>query len=165
MSQIAIHKCKRAGTISQKFVKRLEEVAGLILNRICGVFQHGAGKGSEKDNWLQAHLDVISSPAPASINDEDEFRARITLPGFDAQTIQVCAMPNALGIQAVACDTQQVEHADIRFCEFFGKTMFQRLELAAPIEVDKVSALLDQGLLEVTAPKALQKHAHRRRGF
>jgi hypothetical protein len=43
----------------------------------------------------------------------------------------------------------------IRFCEFSGKTLFWRLELPAPIEVDKVSASLDKGILKVTAPKKI----------
>jgi HSP20 family molecular chaperone IbpA len=79
------------------------------------------------------------SPASALVDDEEEFKGHIALPGFDAKDIQVT-------------HTHERERGEVCFCEFSGKTVFRRLELPAPIEVDKVSASLDKGILEVTAP-------------
>jgi HSP20 family molecular chaperone IbpA len=44
----------------------------------------------------------------------------------------------------------------VLLCEFSGKRLFRRLELPAPINVDKVTATLDRGILLVHAPKTAQ---------
>jgi HSP20 family protein len=109
------------------------------------------------DNWLQAERDVVWSPASELVDDKKEFRARIALPGFDAKDIQVSAMPDALLIQADATHTHEGKSGNVRFCEFSEKNLFRRLPLPASIDVDKVTASLDKGILEVTAPKATPK--------
>jgi len=42
------------------------------------------------------------------------------------------------------------------FCEFSGKKLFRRLDLPSEIDVNKVTASLDKGILEIDAPKATQ---------
>jgi HSP20 family molecular chaperone IbpA len=90
------------------------------------------------DDWLQAERDVVSSPPSELIDHENEFRARIALPGLDAKDIQVSAMPDALVIHADAGQNHTSELGEVRFCEFSAKTQFRWLELNAPIEVDRV---------------------------
>jgi len=91
------------------------------------------------------------------VDDEKEFRARIALPGFDAKDIQLSAMPDALVIQAAATHTHEGKSGNVCLCEFSGKKLFRRLHLPASIDVDKVTASVDKGILEVTAPKATTK--------
>jgi HSP20 family molecular chaperone IbpA len=42
----------------------------------------------------------------------------------------------------------------VRFCEFGQKTLFQRFDLPDTINIDKVTANLEKGILHVTALKA-----------
>jgi HSP20 family protein len=100
---------------------------------------------------------VVWSPASELVDDKKEFRARIALPGFDAKDIQVSAMPDALVIQADATHTHEGKSGNVCFCDFSAKTLFRRLPLPASIDVDKVTASVDKGILEVTAPKATPK--------
>jgi HSP20 family molecular chaperone IbpA len=163
MSQLTIHRGGSSETRSQTFLERLGAIADSIRKLALRIFLHRSyGSGSEDDNWLQAQLKIVVSTASEFVDDEEEFRAHIALPGFDAKGIQVSAMPEALVIQAVATDTQHADRADICFCEFFGKTVFRRVELPARIEVDEVSASLEQGILDVIAPRTAQRRAHSR---
>jgi HSP20 family molecular chaperone IbpA len=66
-------------------------------------------------------------------------------------------MPDALVVQAGGTHTHEGKSGNVRFCEFSEKELFRRLDLPAPIDVDKVSASLDKGILQVTAPKATPK--------
>jgi HSP20 family protein len=91
------------------------------------------------------------------IENKDDFRARVALPGFEAKDLEVDAAPNALVVRAESTHTHEGKEGDVRFCEFSGKKMFRRLDLPADIDVDKVTASLDKGILEVTAPKAMAK--------
>ena len=158
MSQVAINKWKNPETTPRTFLEHLETITDSIRKRAFSIFQNrNGGNGSEVDDWLQAERDVVWSPASELVDDKKEFRARIALPGFDAKDIQVSAMPDALLIQADATHTHEGKSGNVRFCEFSEKNLFRRLPLPAPIDVDKVTASVDKGILEVTAPKAASK--------
>ena len=157
MSQVAINKCKNPETTPRTFLEHLETITDSIRKRAFNIFQNNGGNGSEVDDWLQAERDVVWSPASELVDHEKEFRARIALPGFDVRDIQVSAMPDALVIQADATHTHEGKSGDVCFCEFSGKKLFRRLQLPASVDVDKVTASVDKGILEVTAPKATPK--------
>src|SRR5665213_1965574 len=157
MSQVAINKWKNPETTPRTFLEHLETITDSIRERAFNIFQNNGGNGSELDDWLQAERDVVWSPASELVDDKKEFRARIALPGFDAKDIQVSAMPDALVIQADATQAHEGKSGNVRFCEFSEKNLFRRLPLPAPIDVDKVTASVDKGILEVTAPKAAPK--------
>jgi HSP20 family protein len=158
VSQVAINKCKNPETTPQTFLEQLKAISDSIRNQAFSIFQsRNGGNGSDVDDWLQAERDVVWSPASELVEDKKEFRARIALPGFDAKDIQVSAMPDALLIQADATHTHEGKSGNVRFCEFSEKNLFRRLPLPASIDVDKVTASVDKGILEVTAPKAAPK--------
>lgn len=158
MSQVAIYKCKNTETTPQMLMEHVEAITDSIRKRAINIFQNRNGENdSDLDDWLQAERDVVWSPASELVDNKKEFRARIALPGFDAKDIQVSAMPDALVIQADATHTHEGKSGDVCFCEFSGKKLFRRLQLPASVDVDKVTASVDKGILEVTAPKATTK--------
>jgi HSP20 family molecular chaperone IbpA len=158
MSQVAIDKCKNLETTPQTLLEHLEAITDSIRKRAFNIFQNRNGEnGSDLNDWLQAERDVVWSPASELVDDKKEFRVRIALPGFEAKDIQVSAMPDALVIQADATHTHEGNSDNVCFCEFSEKKLFRRLDLPAPVDVDKVTASVDKGILQVTAPKATTK--------
>jgi len=156
MTQVPIYKCKNPETTPQMLLEHVEAITDSIRKRAINIFQNRNNEnGSDLDDWLQAERDVVWSPASELVDDEKEFRARIALPGFDANDIQVSAMPDALVIQADATHTHEGKSGNVRFCEFSEKKLFRRLQLPASVDVDKVTASVDKGILEVTAPKQM----------
>src|ERR1700687_4724181 len=148
MSQVAIYKCKNPETTSQTLLEHVQATIESIRRRAFKMFQNRKrGNGSDVDDWLQAERDVVWFPASELVDDEKEFKARIALPGFDAKEIQVSAMPDALVIQADTTHTHEGKNGTVRFCEFSGKNLFRRIELPASIEVDKVMASVEKGIL------------------
>jgi HSP20 family protein len=136
-------------------LEHVDAIADSIRQRAFDIFQHrDGGIGSDLDDWLQAEREQVSSPASELVDDEKEFRARIAVPGFDAKDIQVSAMPDALVIQADSTHTHEGRSDNVRFCEFSGNRLFRQLDLPASVDVDKVTASVDKGILQVTAPKA-----------
>jgi HSP20 family protein len=85
-----------------------------------------------------------------------DFRARIALPGFNEKDLKVTAAPEALIVEAKNTHTHDEAKDGVLLCEFSGKRLFRRLELPAQINVDKVTATLDRGILLVHAPKTAQ---------
>jgi len=158
MSQVAVYKCKNSETTFQTLLEQVKVITDSIRQRAFNLFQSRNGRnGSDVDDWLQAERDVVWSPASELIDDDKEFRARVALPGFAAKEIQVSAMPDALVIQAGATHTHEGKSGSVCFCEFSEQRLFRRIDLPASIDVDQVSASLDHGMLQVTAPKAALK--------
>ncbi len=155
MPQVAVQKCKNSETIPQTYLAESEAITRSIRERAFNIFQSRNGwGGSDLDDWLEAERDTVWSPASELVDGEKEFKVRIAVPGFDSKDIQVSALPDALVVQAAATHRHEGDNGNVRFCEFSGKQLFRRLDLPASVDVDKVKASLDKGILEVTAPKA-----------
>ena len=158
MAQIAICKCKDAETMPQRMLDQVRSITESIQQRAFDLFQgRGGQQGSDVDDWLRAERDVVWSPASELVEDEKEFQARIALPGFDAKDIEVSALPDALVVQAGSTHNHEGKNGNVRFCEFSEKQLFRRIDLPSSVDVDKVTASLDKGILQVTAPKAATK--------
>ncbi len=114
-----------------------------IRERAYDLFQNrGAAEGSATDDWLQAERDVLLFAESELIEKSGKFNIRVQTPGFSATEIRVTAMPDAIIVEAEN-STETVE-----------KQLFQRLDLPAPINPDKVTASLEDGLLQLVAEKA-----------
>jgi len=157
MTQIAIHKFEDRETMSPSLLERTKALAETIRQRAFDLFErrHGSN-GSDLDDWLQAEREVTWQPAEL-VDEEKAFKARVALPGFEAKDIEVSATPDAILIQADSAHTHEGQNGNVCFCEFFGKNVFRRFELPVPVDVDKVTASVDKGILQVTAPKAKAK--------
>lgn len=158
MASVAVEKCREAGTLPETLWEKMNAITEEIRNRAFGLFERrGRTMGWDLDDWLQAEREVVWSPASELIENKDDFRARLALPGFDAKDLEVTATPSELIVRAESAHTHEGKEGDVCFCEFSGKKLFRHLDLPAEIDVDKVTASLDKGILEVTAPKATSK--------
>lgn len=154
MTPIAIHRFEDQETMSPTLLERAKAMVETIRRRAFELFErrHGA-KGSEMEDWLQAERDVTWSPAEL-VDEEKAFKARVELPGFEAKDIDVTATPDAILIRAESAHTHEGCDGNVCFCEFSGRNVFRQFDLPSPVDVGKVTASVDKGILQVTAPKA-----------
>jgi len=158
MSQITIHKYRDAATTPRGVLEQVQAITDAIKQRAFDLFQSRDGwNGSDLTDWLQAERETVWSPASELVENEKEFQARIALPGFDARDIDVSALPDALVVQAETTHNHEGKDGDVRFCEFSEKKLFRRIDLPQAVDVDKVTASVDRGVLQVTAPKTIGK--------
>jgi|KBSMisStaDraftv2_1062788.scaffolds.fasta_scaffold25730_5 HSP20 family protein len=135
----------------------IKALAETIQERAFRLFQsRGGGNGGELDDWLRAEREVVWSPALELTENDRDFHARIALPGFNEKDLKVTAAPGELIVEAEKTHTHKGKSGGILLCEFSDKQLFRRLEMPAPINVDKVTAKLDRGILFIHAPKAAQ---------
>jgi len=158
MANVTVEKCRESGTLPEALYQRMNAITDEIRQRAFGLFE-GRGRtiGMDLGDWLQAEQEVVWSPASELVEKKDDFCARLALPGFDAKDLEVTATPNALIVQAESAHTHESEEGDVCFCEFSRKKLFRRLDLPSEIDVNKVTASLDKGILEIDAPKAVSK--------
>jgi len=157
MSQVMIHKSADWATIPPAVLDKIENITNTIRRKAYDLFQGRNGNGgSEVQDWLQAERETVSVPAAELLDSNKDVQLKVAVPGFEAKEIEVTATPGELVIRAESRHTHEGQKANVAFCEFADKTLFRRVALPADINVDKVSASLDKGILQVVAPKAVQ---------
>jgi HSP20 family protein len=133
-----------------KIAKRIRERAyELFANR-------PVAEGHELDDWLNAQHE-IRWPAAELIEEDDEFDVKVALPGFKLENISVTATPRELivkGSQQEQSDEQKnAEKGKVRWSEFHRNDVFRQIELPSDVDVARISAEFDDGVLKIEAPK------------
>lgn len=83
----------------------------------------------------------------------------IAVPGFEAKDVPVAATPDTPTVHAEATHKHERGDSNAYFCEFGDKELFRQFRLPEPINVDKVTANLDKGMLRISAAKEEAKAA------
>jgi len=153
VANIAVQKYPK--TENATFLGEVEKLFDQVRRRAYGLFEwRGRGEGQDVDDWLTAEREMLWSPPAELTEKENAYQARIAAPGFDAKEIQVSVTPESIVVKAEANQTGDKQEGSVHFSEFAERTLFRRIDLPEPIDVDKVKATLDKGLLVLTAEKA-----------
>jgi len=99
----------------------------------------GGGDGRDIDDWLDAERELILAPRPEVVQRDGEFEIRMPAEGYEPREIHVTALPGSLVVKAAS------EH------KAGQKILLRTVELPQPIDVDRTTARLDNGILCVTA--------------
>ncbi len=158
MAQISINKWNGLTGMPETFVEQMQDIAAGIRHRAFELFQgRNPGDGSDLEDWLEAEREGVWSPPAELVDEGTQFRGRVALPGFVSKDIEVFAMPHAIVVRADASDSNEGADRNVHFREFSDKRLFRRLDLPGPVDVDKVSASFDHGVLQLIIPKAAQR--------
>jgi HSP20 family protein len=135
----------------------LDRVRDRAYNLFCS---RGCSDGHAMDDWLTAEREICW-PAAELAEQDSEYELSIALPGFKADEINVTATPRELIIKAAHLVKREKESegkgAKVHWSELHRDEVFRRVELPAEVDVEKISAELDRGVLTIEAPKAVEK--------
>ena len=155
MPIVAIDKCRDSENLPERLWNDLNEITENVRRHAFNLFEsRGRTDGSDLQNWFDAEREVVWTPPSEVVESDSEYRARIALPGFQPKDLQVVATPDSLIVEAERTHTHEGKNGTVRLCEFSDKKVFRRLDLPSQIDVDKTTASLENGLLQVNAPKA-----------
>ena len=156
MSNVAIDRVRDKDALPPSLFEQVMTTAEKIRQRAFEVFQRRSDAGDRSlDDWLQAERDIVQATEAELIEKEGKFCLRMAVPGFDAKDIHVTVTPATLIVRAKASHQHERNEGHVHFCEFGQKELFRALDLPAPINPDKVTASLDQGILQLTAEKTV----------
>jgi len=155
MANVSVEKVRDGESAPPTLFERMAAIVDKVRQRAFEVFEsrHRVDDHS-LDDWLQAERDVIHSPQAELTEKDGKFQVRVAISGFAPKDIRVTAMPTFLVIDAESKHEREQNGGDVHFCEFGQKQLFRRLDLPAAINVANVTATLDHGMLQITAPKA-----------
>jgi len=155
MSHIAIARVHNGQEDAPSFLDDLKALTSQIRDRAFSIFEkRGTGEGDALDDWLQAERDLTCATESDLVEKDGEFRLSVSVPGFAEKDLKVTALPDGLVVSAESKHRHEKDEGSVHFCEFSEKQLFRRFDLPKAIDVDKVTAHLDKGILRVTAARA-----------
>jgi HSP20 family molecular chaperone IbpA len=78
--------------------------------------RRGDGEGSALNDWLTAENALLVTPEADLIESDDKCELHIAVPGFDANDIDVSALPDALIVRAKNAHNHEKTEGNVRFC-------------------------------------------------
>ena len=164
MPRVSVKKVSSSADRELPIFAEVDELAKRIRMRAFEIFSERASGGSQDmRDWLTAERE-LSWPAAELNEDEDDFELNIALAGFEPSEIAVTATPRELLIKAMRKSGRKIAsggNRSIRWSEFRSREVCRRVELPSDIDVKKVAAELENGLLKVTAPKLSGKKSQK----
>jgi HSP20 family protein len=158
MSQLTIHKYPNAESSLQALLEQMETIRDSIRSLGFNLFENGGtDNGCDVRDWLRARRGGAVFAASDLVEAKKTFIASIPVSGFEAKDIMLSVEPGALLVQARSHHSRALGKDNVCFCEFEHTSLFRRLELPTPIDVNRVRASIENGILKVIAPKAAQK--------
>jgi len=154
MSNIPVQKVAKADIktlpIFEEIGKRLEDVR----QRAFQLFQDRSREtGHEIEDWVKAEREILGWPAAELTETDGKYEIGLTLPGYEAKQVQVTATPSEIIVHA-QYKPEKKEETKVLWSEFGTNDVYRRFETPQPIDVDKIDATLDKGMLHIVAAKA-----------
>jgi HSP20 family protein len=139
--------------------KEMDSVLERIRARAFDLFsRRGFAEGHALDDWLAAEREICW-PAGELAEEDKAYVLSVALPGFEPADISVTATPHQLIVHAKSkTERNKTEEAKkgqkVCWSEFRSNDVYRRIEVAKDIDVQSVSASLNNGLLKIAATKA-----------
>lgn len=154
MSQVEINKVsdkdKKPPAVFEEVAKRFEAIE----RRAFDLFEkRGRELGHELEDWLKAEHQLMGWPAAELTEKDGAYEMQITLPGFEPKEVEVTAAPNKIIVHAATEEEEKTKKGNVLWTEFGSNDVYRCFELPNRVNVDKVTAKLENGLLRINAPE------------
>lgn len=131
-----------------------------IARRAFEIFEReGRHFGHELENWFMAEHELLH-PVHVTVKELDgKLDVRAEVPGFEAKELEVSLEPTRLTISGKKEATEEGKKGKTIYEESCSKEILRIVDLPVAVEVGKAEAKLNNGVLEVMAPKAKEMKA------
>jgi HSP20 family protein len=167
MSKLKVEKVPTSEDRTLPIFAEFDEMLDRVRDRAYSLFcTRGCDDGHALEDWLTAERELCL-PAAELAEQDAEFELNVALPGFEPDEIKVTATPRELIIKAAHLVKKEKESEEqtgkVHWSELRRDDAFRRIELPAEVDVDKISAELDRGVLTIEAPKTAAKATQTKR--
>lgn len=117
--------------------------------------RRGAGDGHALDDWLAAEREVCW-PSAELTEQDGRYALKVALAGFEPGEITVTATPREIIVRAAHKEEKKSagdEETQARWSEFRTTDVLRRVELPVPVDLERITASFENGLLEIMAPQ------------
>jgi len=140
---------------AKSLMERMDRLYDNISRRAFELFERdGWIHGHDLRHWLEAEREFLHPVHIRMEETEAEFVVHAEVPGFTASDIEVNVEPRRLTITGKRESKQEKKKAGVVYTEQCSDEIFRTMELPAEVNTTKVTATLQDGVLDVQLPKA-----------
>jgi len=155
MSAVAIQRASTPTVLTQSLHDYMNEIYNRVAQRAFSFFEsNGRTHGHDLEDWLRAEIEFLT-PVPLELSETDtDLAVRAEVPGFTEKELQIVAEPGRLFITGKSEKKSEEKKKKTLFSEISSNEIFRSIDLPAEIDPEKVSAVLKNGVLEISIQKA-----------
>ncbi len=131
------------------------EIYESVARRAYELFEsRGRQYGNDLEDWLRAEAESLR-PIPVEMAEEDDtLTLRAEVPGFNARDLEIKVEPSRLLIRGKKEQTTERKTRKTIYSEFQASEVFRVVSLPTEINPEKSIATLQDGVLQLTLPRA-----------
>jgi HSP20 family molecular chaperone IbpA len=155
MSTVAIQRASTPTALTHSLYDYMNEVYSKIAQRAFSIFEgNGRIHGHDFEDLLKAEAEFLT-PMPLELSETDtELAVRAEVPGFTERELEIVAEPGHLFITGKTERKIEEKKKKTLYSEISSNEIFRTIALPAEIDPEKVSAVLKNGVLEISMHKA-----------
>lgn len=134
----------------------MDAITSRIAERAFSLFHERGGlAGRDWDDWFHAESELLKA-VPVEISEtDDSYTIRAEVPGFDVNNLNVQVDPSSVYIHGKTEQKKEEKNGgQIKYSEVSANELARKVALPSSISPDKASAVLKNGILEITLPKS-----------
>lgn len=138
----------------ESLLDRMDEVFSDITKRAFEIFDgNGRVFGRELDDWLKAERQFLHPVHIQLAESGESFEVRAEVPGFSEKELEINVEPRRVTISGKRETSKEEKKGKAVYSETGCDQILRVVELPTEVETGKVTAILKNGLLELTMPK------------
>jgi HSP20 family molecular chaperone IbpA len=142
----------------QAIYDRMNQLYDAISRRAFELFEGDGGiVGRDLDHWFKAEAELLH-PAHVKIKESgDNVIVHAEVPGFNANELQLSLEPRRLTISGKKQSSSEEKKGNVVYSERCSDELLRSVELPVEVSVSRATATLNNGILELSAPKSAAK--------
>lgn len=143
---------------TEKLFEEMEKIYKTISERAFELFHfRGREWGKEWTDWFKAESEILKH-VPTEISEaEGMLKVKLEVPGFKAENLKVSVEPTRLIVNGrYEAKEEKKEGEEVIYTERRTNQILRDLALPCEVNPEKASAILKDGILTLTIPKAVE---------
>jgi HSP20 family protein len=134
---------------------RVQELHDSIAKRAYELFERdGHEPGGALEHWLNAEKEVLHPVALELMETDDALTLRAEVPGFRGEDLKLSVEPRRLAISGKRETHEEKKSLRTIYQEYLSNQICRSVELPIEIDPSQTSATIQDGVLEISMPKA-----------
>ncbi len=142
----------------QAIYNHINEIYDAIARRAFELFEaDGRIFGRDLDHWFRAEAEMLHPVHMQVRESDDAIIVNAEVPGFTANDLRLSLEPRRLTISGQKQSTSEEKKGDVLYSERCSNELLRSVELPVEVNASRATATLNNGILELTAPKQAVK--------
>jgi HSP20 family protein len=139
---------------AEKLLERMRELSQSVARRAYEFFEERGGEiGHSLEDWFRAETELLRRVPIELTETETQFKVRAEVPGFTPEEIKVSVEPGQLIVSGESEIKGEEKAGEIVYNERRSRRFCRTVDLPAEVDPGRASAVLSNGVLELTLQK------------